>query len=593
MIWMDVDAVLTEVPVNSVPLTSDSDFKTVDETIAYNESGMTLFWHFERTDGIKTVTAVTPTTGGGDYDWAHQAQGIYSIGLPDTGGASVDNNIEGFGYFTGEADAVLPWRGPTIGFRAAPLNALLIDTAFSATRGLSGTALPAVAAKAVGGLYTRGSGAGQINQTANGSIDANAVSAIAAFVLDMMTVDSGTTSRVSAVSGSMILETAKAIWDRITNGANHNISGSAGRILRTLQTLGTYDNSSLWFDSVDGVGGTDQYENATGGNPSNSLANMLTIMGTSGTKYKAITVVPGSTLTLNATVATKALLGEHWTLVLGGQSISGTFVSGADVSGICTGPAEVHFFNCHMSSVTVPEAHIESCGLAGVLTLSAAGNYFLDGCHSSGSPAVDFQDANENKNVCISGYQGKLELRNFGQAGATHTVDIVGGGELILASTCEIGTINISGNIKLTDNVVGGFVSGGGTINQNARVTHLRIAALHSTTNTLIGTKHTATDAKIDATDGLVNGLTDVTAAQVVTAMEGAGTILKALETLTKAGGPGDLAAALLRTLDIRSITNGETVMDIDEDGGTVVYKNVNGSTRFTHTITKTARTSA
>ncbi len=37
------------------------------------------------------------------------------------------------------------------------------------------TALPAVAAEAAGGLYTRGSGAGQINQSSNGTVDVNAV----------------------------------------------------------------------------------------------------------------------------------------------------------------------------------------------------------------------------------------------------------------------------------------------------------------------------------------------------------------------------------------------------------------------------------
>ncbi len=44
---------------------------------------------------------------------------------------------------------------------------------YSATRGLAGTALPAAAAEAAGGLYTRGAGAGQINQDANGRVDAN------------------------------------------------------------------------------------------------------------------------------------------------------------------------------------------------------------------------------------------------------------------------------------------------------------------------------------------------------------------------------------------------------------------------------------
>ena len=42
---------------------------------------------------------------------------------------------------------------------------------YSVTRGLTGTAVPAVAAEAAGGLFTRGSGAGQINQDNNGEID--------------------------------------------------------------------------------------------------------------------------------------------------------------------------------------------------------------------------------------------------------------------------------------------------------------------------------------------------------------------------------------------------------------------------------------
>ncbi len=42
---------------------------------------------------------------------------------------------------------------------------------YSVTRGLTGTSLPAVVAEAAGGLYTRGSGAGQIKQDTNGQID--------------------------------------------------------------------------------------------------------------------------------------------------------------------------------------------------------------------------------------------------------------------------------------------------------------------------------------------------------------------------------------------------------------------------------------
>lgn len=174
-LWMDVDAALAEVPVNVMPLIDDTDFKTRKTAIAFNESGMDLVWNFVTTAGAYTQTAVTPTSGG-NYDWAHQGDGMYSIEIPASGGASINNDTEGYGWFSGVATGVLPWRGPVIGFRASGLNDALIDGAYSATRGLGGTALPNAAAEAAGGLYTRGTGAGQINQAANGQVDTNPVS---------------------------------------------------------------------------------------------------------------------------------------------------------------------------------------------------------------------------------------------------------------------------------------------------------------------------------------------------------------------------------------------------------------------------------
>jgi hypothetical protein len=152
-IWMDVDANLSEVPVNIMPLLDDTDFKSVEASIAYNAGGLTLLWNFVTSAGAFSQTAVTPTTGG-DYDWANQGNGMYTIEIPASGGASINNDTEGFGWFSGVATGVLPWRGPIIGFRAAGLNNLLIDSAYSATRGLTGTAVPDAAAGAAGGLPT-------------------------------------------------------------------------------------------------------------------------------------------------------------------------------------------------------------------------------------------------------------------------------------------------------------------------------------------------------------------------------------------------------------------------------------------------------
>lgn len=150
-IWMDVDAALGEVPVNIMPLLDDTDFKTREVTVAYDAAGMDLVWNFVTTAGAFTQTAVTPTTAG-NYDWTHQGDGMYTIEIPASGGASINNDTEGFGWFTGFVTGVLPWRGPTIGFRAGGLNDALVDSAYSATRGLAGTALPAAAADAAGGI---------------------------------------------------------------------------------------------------------------------------------------------------------------------------------------------------------------------------------------------------------------------------------------------------------------------------------------------------------------------------------------------------------------------------------------------------------
>src|SRR3972149_11371695 len=141
-IWVDVDAAVI-VPVNLFPLIDDTDFKSIEIAIVYNSAGMTLTWNFVTTAGAVSQTAVTPTTGG-DYDWSEPLadKGMYAIEIPASAGASINNNTEGFGWFTGVCTGVLPWRSPVIRLRSSGLNHGLTDMAWSATRGLAGTALP-------------------------------------------------------------------------------------------------------------------------------------------------------------------------------------------------------------------------------------------------------------------------------------------------------------------------------------------------------------------------------------------------------------------------------------------------------------------
>jgi len=118
---MLVDTSLAEVPVNILPLTDDTDFKTRETGITFDQAGMDLVWNFVTVGGATSQTAVTPTSGG-NYDWAHQGDGMYTIEIPASGGASINNDTEGFGWFTGVCTGVLPWRGPVIQF--SPANAV-------------------------------------------------------------------------------------------------------------------------------------------------------------------------------------------------------------------------------------------------------------------------------------------------------------------------------------------------------------------------------------------------------------------------------------------------------------------------------------
>jgi hypothetical protein len=124
--YFDADVNLSAVPVNLLPLLDATDFKAIEDAVAYNAAGMALFWHFVTSAGVRTSTAVTPTSAG-VHDWTdHGTNGMYSLEIPATGG-TVNNDTEGYGWFTGSATGVLPWRGPVIGFRAAAINDALCD----------------------------------------------------------------------------------------------------------------------------------------------------------------------------------------------------------------------------------------------------------------------------------------------------------------------------------------------------------------------------------------------------------------------------------------------------------------------------------
>jgi len=90
------------------------------------------------------------------------------------------------------------------------------------------TALPNAAAEAAGGLYTRGSGAGQINQNANGQVDTRTVT-MAAGVVTAAAVATDAID-ADALAADAIAEIVNAVWDELTSEGR--VAGSYGQLLK-------------------------------------------------------------------------------------------------------------------------------------------------------------------------------------------------------------------------------------------------------------------------------------------------------------------------------------------------------------------------
>lgn len=437
-IWMDVDAALSEVPVNLVALIDDTDFKSREESVTFDQSGLDLLWNFVTTAGAFTQTAVTPTDTAGDYDWVNQGNGYYTIEIPATGGASANNDTEGFGFFSGFATGVLPWRGPVIGFRAAALNNALID---------GGDVLD-VSLTEIGGVAQS---ATDLKDFADAGYDpgTNLITGLSATGLDAI-----------ASTALGMVEIAKAIWDRVLTGATHNIATSAGRRLRGIQEFQGYEGGAVWIDTVSGTAGTVDFENGTVENPVDTIADANTIAAS--LSFERFHVLPGSSITFAATQTNQVFEGNNWTLALGAQSIIGTTIMGASVSGVASGAGTKQVFkDCIMGATShVKGTHIINCGLSGTQTMVEAGDFFFDQCHSavanSGTVTIDFGAALNSSNLNVRHHSGGWTVENMGAGTGTYQATFEGNGQIIWAASCSAtSNASIRGNWKITDNASG------------------------------------------------------------------------------------------------------------------------------------------
>ena len=487
MQFLDVDSAIA-IPVNIAALTDDTDFITPETGIAYNASGMALVWNFTTSAGVFTQTAVTPTTSG-VHDWTHEGKAIYTLEIPASGG-TINNDTEGYGYFSGTITGVLPFTGPTYGFRAAALNDQLVDSTdsddYPATRGQIGslsTGSSAISIQSESYVLTTGT------ESANSYTDTATVDNVRhqhtddGGALDLyyqfdvggsgVATDVMITGRINGgnddLDGVYAYNWSGASWDRLGdfNGQNSSLdqsrdynllvrhtgtganlgkvrirfyaaSGLTSSTLHIDQILSEYTvvsqsvgyaNGSIWVDTNGSNTNTEAYVDGTADNPVSTWASALTLSSSLG--MQRFQIINGSSITLSGNSDEYTIMGSRYTLDLNGQSCSSIFVMGATMTGTCTGASAPHFEHCEIGDVTLPPCRINGgSGLYGTLTIGSAGDFDIVQCNSlfsgGGAPTIDLGGAVGATDIHMRSWHGPVTFSNV-LAGDTISLEGAGG----------------------------------------------------------------------------------------------------------------------------------------------------------------------
>lgn len=271
--------------------------------------------------------------------------------------------------------------------------------------------------------------------------------------------------------------TVETITFNLTN-AHVGIGGDLGKVyLRFLSTDGAliatdriicsfaivnqsvgYAEGAIWVDTNNGVAGTTTFLNGTADNPVLTWADALILSSNVGlSRYH---IIDASAIQLSAASDSIEILGFGYTIDLNGQSVNGSHFNGAVIIGNDDGSNTVvtHYHECEMGDNSIGITHLDRCELEGDIIMTQAGQYILDACFSgvagTGTPSIDFGVGLGTNSLNMRHYSGGIEIKNMGDTG-TDTMSLEGDGQLVIAATCDAGTVAIRGHFKVTDNASG------------------------------------------------------------------------------------------------------------------------------------------
>jgi hypothetical protein len=266
-----------------------------------------------------------------------------------------------------------------------------------------------------------------------------------------------------------------------------------------------YEDGAIWIDTVNGTSGADDFVNGTSRNPVDNITDANILSTSLG--FHRFMLSPGSSITFAASQLSQVWNGPGAFINLGSQNVNLSTFHNAVIIGTGTGTAV--FKECAFTAVSLAASSFFRCIFTGDVTLGT-GTYHVIRCEPSGTTNIvfDFGGAVGDTTLNLRNWTGAVEIANLGQSG-TDVLNFEGNGHVIFAASCNGGTVNLRGNINLTNN------GSGITINQDARYELSRILSDETAfAGANIASILTDTDTTIPT---LITALNNLSAAQVNT----------------------------------------------------------------------------
>jgi len=286
--------------------------------LAYNTASLVCYY-VRPLAAAAALTLATQTVTGAHSDGgfvevdATNMPGVYRLDLSDTIVASGVNSV------------ALMLKG------AANMAPVLLELQLvsynpnDAVR-LGLTALPNAAAEAAGGLYTRGTGAGQINQNANGQIDVNAVaiSGDATAADNLETACDGGSYNVGggaivAASVTGAVGSVTGAVGSVTGNVGGNVVGSVGSVVGAVGSVTGAVGSVTGNVGGNVAGSVGSVVGNVGGNVTGSVGSVAT-GGITAASFAADSITAAAL----ATDAVNEIAGAVWDVTLSGHLTAGS-----------------------------------------------------------------------------------------------------------------------------------------------------------------------------------------------------------------------------------------------------------------------------